>query len=71
MKIIEPPRPDELQRYFALRWKILRDPWNQPRGSEQDALDQPSSHLMVIDGKQSVIGVGRRSCNAGLFSVAA
>jgi len=24
MKIIEPSTPDELQRYYDLRWKVLR-----------------------------------------------
>ena len=63
MKIIEPPTPDEYQRYYDLRWKILRSPWNQPRGSEQDELEQSSYHLMVIDSHLAVIGVGRLQFN--------
>ena len=63
MKIIEPSTPDELQRYYDLRWKILRAPWNQPHGSEQDALEHSSSHLMVVDNHQAVIAVGRLHFN--------
>jgi predicted GNAT family N-acyltransferase len=42
-----------------LRWRVLRAPWNQPRGSETDPLDADSTHLMAVDLKQSVLGVGR------------
>ena len=63
MKIIEPSTTKEYQRYYELRWKILRAPWNQPRGSEQDDLEQSSSHLMVIDSNQVVMGVGRLQFN--------
>ena len=63
MKIIEPSTPDEHHRYYELRWKVLRAPWNQPRGSEQDELEQSSNHLMVVDGPKAVIGVGRLHFN--------
>ena len=64
MKIIEPSTPGTLQHYYDLRWKILRAPWNQPRGSEQDELEKSSSHLMVVDSNQAVIGVGRLHFNS-------
>jgi ribosomal protein S18 acetylase RimI-like enzyme len=63
MKVIEPSTPDEYQHYYDLRWKILRAPWNQPRGSEQDELEQSSTHLMVVDDRQAVIGIGRLHFN--------
>ena len=62
MRIIEPSSAEEFQRYYELRWKILRAPWNQPRGSEQDELEQTSTHLMVLDGQRAV-GVGRLHFN--------
>ena len=64
MKIIEPSTPDEIQRYYDLRWKILRAPWNQPCGSERDELESSSRHLMVINSKQAVIAVGRLHFNS-------
>ena len=63
MEIIEPSIPGEWQHYYDLRWKILRAPWNQPRGSERDELDHSSSHLMVVDNHQAVIAVGRLHFN--------
>ena len=64
MKIIEPSTPGEYQRYYDLRWKILRAPWNQPRGSEQDEMEKSSSHFMVIDSHPAIIGVGRLHFNS-------
>ena len=63
MKVIEPSTADEYQRYYTLRWKILRAPWNQPRGSEQDELESSSSHFMAIDNRQIITGVGRLQFN--------
>ena len=63
MKITEPSTADEYQRYYTLRWKILRAPWNQPRGSEQDELEQTSHHLMVIENNHDIIAVGRLHFN--------
>jgi predicted GNAT family N-acyltransferase len=42
-----------------LRWKTLRAPWNQPRGSETDPLDPTATHLMAVDSGQCILGVGR------------
>ena len=63
MKIIAPSTPVEYQRYYELRWKILRAPWNQPRGSEQDELESSSSHFIAIDNRQIITGVGRLQFN--------
>ena len=63
MKIIEPSTPDEIQRYYELRWKILRAPWSQPRGSEQDEQEQSSHHLMILDDNHEVVAVGRLHFN--------
>ena len=63
MKVIEPSTPNELQCYYTLRWKILRAPWNQPRGSEQDEREYGSNHFMVVDNKQAAVGVGRLQFN--------
>ncbi|MGB5338793.1 MAG: GNAT family N-acetyltransferase [Gammaproteobacteria bacterium] len=63
MQIIQPATADDYQRYYELRWKILREPWKQPRGSERDSLDDSSTHLMVIDAGHAVLGVGRLHFN--------
>jgi predicted GNAT family N-acyltransferase len=63
MNIREPSTPGEFEDYYALRWKILRAPWNQPRGSEQDELEKTSHHLMVVNDDGTLIAVGRLQFN--------
>jgi predicted GNAT family N-acyltransferase len=64
MQLIEPASAAEFKQYYDLRWKILRAPWNQPRGSERDALDATSIHIMVIDANNTALGVGRLHFNS-------
>ena len=64
MTVTEPSTPEEYQRYYELRWKILRSPWNQPRGSEKDELEKCSHHLMIIAKNHDVIAVGRLHFNS-------
>jgi GNAT superfamily N-acetyltransferase len=59
----EPGIAAEWDSYFDLRWRILRKPWNQPRGSERDALDGRSFHLMIPDAAAPV-AVGRLHLNS-------
>jgi predicted GNAT family N-acyltransferase len=59
MRVLTPTTQQDFDQYFDLRWRILREPWQQPRGSEQDELENSSSHLMVCDENNHVIGVGR------------
>jgi predicted GNAT family N-acyltransferase len=64
MRIIEPVSPGDLEQYYELRWKILRAPWNQPRGSERDSGDADSTHLMMIDDRHVAAAVGRLHFNS-------
>jgi ribosomal protein S18 acetylase RimI-like enzyme len=64
MELLEPATEADFQRYYELRWKILRAPWNQPRGSERDALDDSSTHLMLVDSDRRIVGVGRLHFNS-------
>ena len=64
MKITEPASAEEFEQYYELRWKILRAPWNQVRGSERDDDDKSSTHLMVLDKNSRLIGVGRLHFNS-------
>ncbi len=45
--------------YFHLRWRVLRAPWRQPRGSERDALDAGAMHFMACDSRGRLLGVAR------------
>ena len=54
-----PSNADELKKYYQLRWQILRKPWKQELGSEQDDQEQYAIHRMIIDDKGKVTAVGR------------
>jgi len=58
MHLCSPKTNAEFEKYFELRWRILRKPWNEPRGSEQDSEEVNSYHLMAIENDQ-LIGVAR------------
>lgn len=54
-----PKTADEWTQYYQLRWQILRKPWGQPQGSEQDECEQQAIHKMVINEQGDVLAVGR------------
>jgi predicted GNAT family N-acyltransferase len=62
--LAEPRTAEEWERYFDLRWRVLRAPWRQPRGSERDNLDAESFHLLVRDTAGAVVAVGRLHLNS-------
>jgi len=57
--LCSPKTADELAQYYQLRWQILRKPWGQSQGSEQDECEQQAIHKMVINEKGDVLAVGR------------
>lgn len=59
MKVYEPKSAKDFERYFDLRWRILRKPWGQSRGTEKDKLEERSIHLMVCQSDRIPMGVGR------------
>lgn len=54
-----PQNPQEFEQYYQLRWQILRAPWQQARGSEQDELESQSIHRLILNDKKQVIAIGR------------
>ncbi|MDP8267303.1 MAG: GNAT family N-acetyltransferase [Candidatus Tenebribacter davisii] len=60
--IREPKTEEEFQKYYDLRWRILRKPWDLPKGSERDKMDDGSIHIMAILGTK-IIGCGRGHFN--------
>ena len=63
MIIKEPKTEEEFEQYYDLRWRILRQPWNQPHGSEKDEKENESIHIIVIHNDK-VIGCGRGHFNS-------
>jgi len=52
-----PKSTQDFEKYYDLRWQILRKPWDQPKGSEVNERDADAFHIMAeIDGE--VVGVG-------------
>lgn len=58
-RLSRPVSDADFERYFSLRWQLLRAPWNQPRGSERDEFEAAAFHLQVQDRNGSLIGIGR------------
>lgn len=54
-----PQTTEQKHAYYQLRWQILRQPWQQPKGSEQDNLEQESFHRMITDENGDVVAVVR------------
>ena len=54
-----PVSEQEWQNYYQLRWRILREPWQQPVGSERDALEDSAYHLMLVDEHSNIAAAGR------------
>ena len=67
--LLEPQLEPDWDAYFDCRWRNLRSPWQQARGSECDELDSnksnptpdslPIQHLLVKNDSAHVIAVGR------------
>jgi GNAT superfamily N-acetyltransferase len=63
VEVREPSTAAELERYYDLRWRILREPWTDQKESGLDELEDSAIHLMAWCG-QRLIGVGRLHFNS-------
>lgn len=63
-KVITPETEQQLEKYYDLRWRVLREPFQRPRGSEQDEYDQVGHHRMVINEAGDAVAVGRVHFNS-------
>jgi len=52
------------ERYYDLRWRVLREPWQQPRGSERDDRESDAFHLALWDRGGTPVAVGRVQMNS-------
>ncbi len=59
-----PQSPGEWEKYFDLRWRILRAPWQQPRGSEKDEIETVSQHLVISGADGNPLAIGRLHFNS-------
>ncbi len=58
-----PKHSDEWQAYYDLRWHVLRAPWQQPRGSEKDELEDHAEHRCIKNDAGEVVAVARLHFN--------
>ena len=63
MQIVSPQTQQDWQSYYALRWRLLRAPWRQAKGSEQDELEKSAYHVMAKTASGQTVGVGRIHSN--------
>ncbi|BAJ65064.1 GNAT family N-acetyltransferase [Anaerolinea thermophila] len=59
MIIIQSPTTrDEFKAYYDLRYRVLREPWGQPRGTEKDDYEPLSQHFMAVrEDTREIVGV--------------
>ncbi len=52
-----PKTRDDFKAYYALRYKVLREPWGHPKGTEKDDYEPISEHFMAVNEKNEAVGV--------------
>ncbi|ATC99854.1 MAG: YiiD C-terminal domain-containing protein [Pseudoalteromonas spongiae] len=65
LQVTTPQSSQDWQDYYQLRWQVLRAPWQQPRGSEQDEFEQEAEHRFIKNEQGQVLGVARLHWNTG------
>ncbi|MEO8087895.1 MAG: GNAT family N-acetyltransferase [Bacteroidota bacterium] len=63
-RILEPKSEEEMEKYFNLRYEILRKPWNQPQSSTKDEWEAQSIHVLLLDENNEAIACGRLQLNS-------
>lgn len=57
IQITTPKTKEDFKAYYDLRYKVLREPWGQPRGTEKDDYEPISQHFMAVDDEtKEVVG---------------
>ena len=60
MYTIKTPKTlEDFKAYYALRYKVLSEPWGHPKGTEKDDYEPISEHFMAIDENGKVVGVAK------------
>ena len=54
--IKRPSTLEEFKAYYALRYKVLQEPWGHPKGTEKDDYEPISDHFMAVDEHGTVVG---------------
>ncbi len=58
-RIVTPQTAADFTALYDLRWRLLRAPWGQPRGSERDEHDATAIHALVRHAQGELLGTAR------------
>ena len=47
----------EFEAYYELRWRVLRKPWGEARGTEYDEHDEKAIHIAAFNDSKNLVGV--------------
>lgn len=61
--IVDPFQSGHQDIYYDLRWRVLRQPWNQPKGTEKDDLEKDSLHRLAISSQNEAMACARLHLN--------
>jgi N-acetylglutamate synthase-like GNAT family acetyltransferase len=62
IEVREPRTQEELDLYYDLRWRVLREQWTKARDSGRDEHEHNAFHLTAWDGSK-LVGTGRLHFN--------
>jgi N-acetylglutamate synthase-like GNAT family acetyltransferase len=63
IQVREPKPGAEMERYYDLRWRVLREPWTCARESGTDEHEREAIHLTAWMGGR-LVGAGRLHLNS-------
>ena len=71
IKITSPVSSENFEKYYRLRWEMLRKKMGQKRGTELDEFEEASFHVMAVNlSNNDVVGVGRiHALNENKFQI--
>lgn len=58
-RLADPLQENLDKGYYDLRWRVLRQPWGQPRGTERDEQEEQALHRALVSSEGEVIACGR------------
>lgn len=62
--LVEPKTEEDLEKYYRLRYEVLRKPWNQSYASTLDETENESIHILIKDDKGNALAAGRLQINS-------
>ncbi len=57
--LVAPVPEADLEELLLLRWKVLREPWNQLRGTERDEQEESTYHVLIRNSAGLAVASGR------------